>query len=71
MEDLSSLTRDQTHDPCNWEYGVLTTGLSEKSLFSVFLRFYIGHILPPKQYKLKQLYWFRKQDWKLYSSGSW
>ena len=38
VQDLSSLTRDQTHAPCKWKCGVLTTpGKSPSQDFTWFL----------------------------------
>ena len=35
MQDLNSLTRDQTCAALKWKHGVLTTGLPENSLYSI------------------------------------
>ena len=36
LQDLSSLTRNQTHAPLQWKHRVLTTGLPGKSLQCLF-----------------------------------
>ena len=36
MQDISSLTRDQTCAPLHWEFGVLTTRPLGESLFGGF-----------------------------------
>ena len=45
MQDLSSLTRDQTRAPRQWKQGVLTTGPPGKSLVSSLY----AYLLPRKK----------------------